>query len=258
MPPIAHDRAGTPGATPLVLVHGLGGDRHVWAPVADRLAEDHDLVLVDLPGFGDSPALRGDVAPPALAGALAAFLRDDLGWDAPHLVGNSLGGWVSLELARAGVATSVTAIAPAGFWSRPLGPKPMVMRNLSRALRPLLPLAMRSRAIREFGLQASVAHPERVPVDAAVAMARAYAGAPGFAAVNRAMRGSQFLDGHEIDVPVTLAWCEHDALVVPPRRPLLPAAREVVLHGCGHVPMYDDPDAVARVVREGARSGVVA
>jgi pimeloyl-ACP methyl ester carboxylesterase len=257
MTPLAFDRSGTPGAPPLVLVHGLGGDRHVWAPVIERVAADRDVLTVDLPGFGASPALSDDHAPPALAAHLAAVLRSELGWERPHLAGNSLGGWVALEMARAGAAASVTAIAPAGFWSRPLGPKPMVMRNLSRALRPLLPLAMRSRAIREFGLQGSVAHPERVPVDAAVAMARAYAGAPGFVAVNRAMRGSQFLDGHEIGVPVTLAWCEHDRLVVPPRRPLL-AAREVVLHDCGHVPMYDDPDAVARVVLDGSAVAVAA
>lgn len=251
MSSIAFDRSGTPGAPPVVLVHGLGGDRHVWAPVVTRLQEHRDVVTVDLPGFGDSPPLPGDPAPPALAARLGTFLREELGWHEPHVAGNSLGGWVALELARAGAATSVTAIAPAGFWPRPLGPKPMVMRNVSRALSPLLPALLRAEGVRHFGLSGSVAHPERVPLDAAVAMARAYAGAPGFAAVNRAMRASHFTRGEEIRVPVTIAWCEHDRLVAPPRRPLL-RAREVVLRDCGHVPMYDDPDAVAQVVLQGS------
>ena len=249
---IAYDRLGTRGAAALVLIHGLGGDRHVWAPVVQRLAGEYDIVALDLPGFGGSAALSDVPSPPRLAAAVATFLREELGWERPHLAGNSLGGWVALELARAAAAASVTAIAPAGFWARPLGPKPTALRDVARLARPLLPVLMRSARVRRLGLAGSVAHPERVPLAAAIAMASAYAGAPGFAAVNAAMRASQFSHGEQIDVPVTIAWCERDRLVGPPRQPLL-QAREVVLRDCGHVPMYDDPDAVAGVVRQGAR-----
>ncbi len=251
MTTIAYDRDGSEGAPPLVLIHGLGGDRHIWAPVVERLADERDIVTIDLPGFGASPPLEATPAPPVLAATVASALRSELGWEAPHLVGNSLGGWVALELARARRAASVTAIAPAGFWPRPLGPKPMVMRNLSRVLRPALPALLRSDGLRHFVLGGSVAHPERVPLDAALGIARAYASAPGFAEVNQAMRASHFTRGDEIEVPVTIGWCRHDRLVGPPRRPVI-AAREVVLEDCGHVPMYDDPDAVAQLIREGS------
>ena len=60
--------------------------------------------------------------PAALAAAVSATL-DALGVQRPHVAGNSLGAWVALELARAGGARSVTAIAPAGFWGGPLSPR---------------------------------------------------------------------------------------------------------------------------------------
>ena len=54
-----------------------------------------------------------------------------------------------------------------------------------------------------------------------------------------------------IHVPVTLAWGERDRLVRPPRTPP-PGWRTVVLPDCGHLPMWDDPALVARVIRETA------
>jgi pimeloyl-ACP methyl ester carboxylesterase len=247
---VAYDRFGT--GPPLVLIHGLGGERHVWAPVIERIAGERDTVTVDLPGFGESAALPhgDDVAPAALAATIAA-LFEDLGLERPHVAGNSLGGWVALELAKQGRVASVTAVAPAGFWARPLGPKPYVMRNLSRVLRPALPALLRSRRVRRFALRGSVAYPDRVPRDAAVRMALAYSDAPGFVAVNDAMRAGHLVGGEHIRVPVTIGWCEYDRLVRKPR--VMPvAAREVFLEGCGHVPMYDDPDAIARLLIQGS------
>ncbi|MEJ7787901.1 MAG: alpha/beta fold hydrolase, partial [Solirubrobacteraceae bacterium] len=107
---------GTPmgtGGEPLVLLHPLGGDRRVWRPVLERLAPHRDVIAVDLPGFGGSPALADEQHPIALAAAVSGLLRE-LGIDGgrAHLAGNSLGGWVALEVALAGDAASVTAIAP--------------------------------------------------------------------------------------------------------------------------------------------------
>ena len=120
-PPIAFDRAGS--GPRVLLVHGLGGERHVWERVWPALTARCDVMTVDLPGFGASDPLPagGDASPQGLARALAAFLAEQ-GFERPHVVGNSLGGWVALELALLGAARSVTAIAPAGLWPRALGP----------------------------------------------------------------------------------------------------------------------------------------
>lgn len=235
-----------------MLIHGLGGERHVWAPVIERIAAEREVVTVDLPGFGESAPLPPG-APPAPAALAAAIggLIDALGLERPHVAGNSLGGWVALELARTARVASVTAIAPAGLWAAPHGPKPYVMHRLSTALRPVIGALLATARGRRIALGASVAHPERLPREAAVRMVRAYADAPGFVAVNDAMRSGRFTGGEHIGVPVTIAWCEHDRIVSRPR--VVPVhARELVLAGCGHVPTYDDPEAVARVLLEGS------
>ena len=250
MPSIAYDRRGS--GEPLLLIHSLGTDRNAWRPVLDRLAAERDVIAIDLPGFGESPSLEGDdrPSPPRLAAAVAQFL-EEIGIARPHVAGNSLGGWVALELGLSGHARSVTAIAPAGLWARPLGPKPSVARRIAQTVEPLLEKLMASAGARRLALAGTMAHPERVPAEDAVRLVRAYATAPGFATVNAAMRSGVFSRLADIDVPVTLAWAEHDRLVARPRS--LPSqVRNVELKGCGHVPMWDDPEQVTAVLLAGS------
>jgi pimeloyl-ACP methyl ester carboxylesterase len=251
---LAYERRGA--GPPLVLLHPLGADRHVWDPVLERLAREREVVALDLPGFGGSaPLARGggqSPNPERLAAAVRAFVEDELRLDQPwHVAGNSLGGWVALELARQGAVASVTAIAPAGLWARPLGPKPSAARRAARIAAPIVGLAVRSTALRRLVLAGSVAHPERVPPAAAARLVRAYAHAPDFPAVNTAMRVGRFTELAAIDVPVTLAWPQLDRLVSRPRT-LPPQVRNVTLTDCGHIPTWDDPDAVATVLLEGS------
>lgn len=245
---LAYDRHGAGPA--LVLVHPLGADRRVWDPVVGRLAAQRDVIAVDLPGFGASPSLDGVPSPPALAEALARFLGM-LGLERPHLAGNSLGGWVALELALGGHARSVTAIAPAGLWAQPLMPKRGVARRLARAALPIVDRLARSVAGRRVLLAGTVTHPERVPPDAAARLVRAYATAPGFRAANDAMRAGRFTGIDRIRTPVTLAWPEHDRLVSRPAQ-LPPRVHSVELPGCGHIPMWDDPNRVAGLLLAGS------
>src|ERR1044071_2049315 len=97
-----------------VLIHGLGGEGCVWEPVLPGLEPHHEVIAVDLPGFGRSRPLPGGVTPTprALAEAVAELL-DELGIETAHLAGNSLGGWVALELALLGRARSVVGVCPA-------------------------------------------------------------------------------------------------------------------------------------------------
>jgi pimeloyl-ACP methyl ester carboxylesterase len=251
---LAYDRRGA--GPPLVLLHPLGADRGVWAPVLDRLAAERDVIAPDLPGFGVSPALddRAEAPTPArLAAAVARFVRDELGIDRWHVAGNSLGGWVALALAAddtSGVA-SVTAIAPAGLWARPLGPRPSVARRAAALAAPLAGALARNAKLRRAILAGSVGHPERVPAADVARLVRAYGRAPGFPAVNAAMRSGTFADLDRIDVPVTLAWPTLDRLIARPRH-LPPAVRNVTLTDCGHIPMWDDPAAVAATLLAGS------
>ncbi len=246
-PQLAFSRGGS--GEPLVLVHPLGGDRHVWDPVIPDLSADHAVIAVDMPGFGDSPELPADV--PATAAAIAASIVDTLdalGIETAHVAGISLGAWVALELGKTGRARSVTAICTAGLWPRPLGPRRNGARKAARTLLPLLPLIVRSKRLRTLALSGTVVRPAEVTPAQALQRIRAYANGPGFDSANAEMRASVFAGFDQIPVPVTLAWGEYDRLVRPPSTP--PAVtRTVLLTNCGHVPTWDDPAQVAALIR---------
>lgn len=251
---LAYDRR---GAGPLlVLLHPLGADRHVWDPVMDRLARERDVIALDLPGFGQSPTPGGGEAlscapekatPAAIAREVAGFLDGLVGAAPVHVAGNSHGGWVALELALAGRVRSVAAIAPAGLWPAPLPAKHGAARLFVRALLPLLPVALRSCRVRALLLWATVHDARRIPRDAALRLLRAYASAPSYRAGNDAMRAGVFAGLERIRVPVTLAWPQHDRLIARPVH-LPPNVVNVTLAGCGHIPMWDDPDRVAALL----------
>ncbi|HLI60092.1 MAG TPA: alpha/beta fold hydrolase [Solirubrobacteraceae bacterium] len=251
---LAHDRTGSGPA--LVLLHPLGADRHVWEPVVPALAAERTVVAVDLPGFGRTPALTGVTpTPAALAEAVADGLaRLELPADGDgrvHVAGNSLGGWVALELALRGVAASVTAIAPAGLWPEPLLPKASSTHILARALEPLALAALGSPRGRRALLGGTIVHPERMTAAQARRLVRAYGRAPGFIAVNDAMRAGRLSELDRITVPVTLVWPDHDRLV---RRPVsVPERmRSVVLRDAGHIPMWDAPEELVAMLLAGS------
>lgn len=251
---LALDRVGH--GPPLVLLHPLGADRHVWDPIVGLLAARREVIAVDLPGFGESPPLDEELPTPA---SLAAALLEELaalGIERPHVAGNSLGGWVALELGLRGGARTVAAIAPAGLWPQPLVPKAAIAHRLGHALVGLAgPVAM-TRPGRRLLLGGSLAHPSRVPAAQAAHLVRAYAMAPGFRAVNDAMRAGRFEGMERIRCPVTLVWPERDRLIERP--PWVPdRIRNVDLLDCGHIPNWDSPQLVARVLLEasGGRDG---
>ena len=102
--------------SPLLLVHGLGAGWRSWEPIIDELAASREVIAVDLPGFGESPPLEGEVTIAALADAVAGFIGE-LGLDGVATAGQSMGGRIVLELARRGVGGDTVALDPGGFWS---------------------------------------------------------------------------------------------------------------------------------------------
>jgi pimeloyl-ACP methyl ester carboxylesterase len=244
-----------PSREPLLLLHGLGGSRVVWEPVLGLLAAERDVTVLDMPGFGKAPPLPEGVEPSAVN--LAAEIKarcDELGIERPHVAGNSLGGWVALEMGREGWASSVTAISPAGLWRRPLGPPRRDSHAFARRVRPLVWLALHLRRPRESMLRTFAAHPERIPVEEGRELVLGWIDAGGYAGANRAMRTHLFdPSGYPDSVPVTIAWGELDRLVGPPKPERRPAgARFITLSGVGHTPTWDNPELIARTLLEGS------
>src|SRR4029453_717604 len=109
-----HHRGGS--GEPLLLIHGIGHTWRGWKPMLPLLERRFDVLAVDAPGFGRSEPLPPSVD--ATPEALADAVEDELaraGFDRAHIAGNSLGGWISLELARRGRAETVVGISPAGL-----------------------------------------------------------------------------------------------------------------------------------------------
>ncbi|MDX6601913.1 MAG: hypothetical protein QOF13_1115 [Solirubrobacterales bacterium] len=243
---------------PLLLLHGLGGSKEIWSPVIDLLEAERAPVAIDLPGFGETPALAAHVEPSAANLAAAVHERClKLGIERPHVAGNSLGAWVALEMGRAGWAASVTAISPAGLWRSPIGERRSNPRIWARRLRPLVSLALRNRRLRERALATFAAHPDRVPPAAGRKLVLGWIDANGYDGANRAMRTHVFDPTDYPDLPVTLAWGELDQLVAPPRPERRPAgARFLVLPGVGHTPTWDDPELIAATLLQGSSVSV--
>jgi pimeloyl-ACP methyl ester carboxylesterase len=249
---------------PLVLLHGIGDTRAAWTTVVEPLSARHEVFAVDLPGFGTSPGLPATETPTpqALARAVAAWM-DGQGLSKAHFAGSSLGGWVSLELAGLGRARTVVGLSPAGFASDADQRRAVAILKFARAMAnrlapstgmsPRTRRLLRTRAVRVLTLGSMVARPWRWPADEAVASLEALGAATGWDGTLAALEQGRYEpppDG--LDVPVTLAWGAKDRLLSPHQRArvhdVLPHARIGVLPGCGHLPMWDDPELVTGVV----------
>jgi len=241
----------------LLLVHGLGSHRQVWQPLLPSLESRFDVINVDLPGHGHAPRLTpGSPATPEALAIKLATLLDDLDVDRPHVVGSSLGGWIALELAKAGRAESVTAFAPAGFWDDSLVPViAHTNRLLARAVKPIAPTLLKSQTMRAVGFWTSSAAPAQLDAALTTEATAAHASASGWAA---ALLGTYRTncDVHDLSptVPVTIVWGDRDRILPkahcqrPTRLP--PHARWIRLSQCGHVPMWDQPQASIELIDE--------
>ncbi|MFF8972646.1 alpha/beta fold hydrolase [Streptomyces sp. NPDC014995] len=247
---------------PLLLLHGIGHHRQAWDPVVDILATERDVIAVDLPGFGASPALPDGLAYdlPTTTSVFGAFC-EALELERPHVAGNSLGGLLALELGREKRVRSVTALSPAGFWSeaerRYAFGVLLTMRRISQRLPlPLVERLSRTAAGRTALTSTIYARPGRRSPEAVVAETLALARATGFDQTLRSGTTVQFTDNIP-GIPVTVAWGTRDWLLVRRQgvraKQIIPRARLVRLPGCGHCPMNDDPALVARVLLDGSR-----
>lgn len=256
---LAYERFGE--GAPLVLIHGLGHRRQGWYPVAHLLAPHRELILVDLPGHGTSPAFepRGRSFRQYLRDEFEAFY-EHLGLRRPHVAGNSLGGLIALEAAAQGRASSATALSPAGFWRgdgyltyiKGLFTAGITAADVGRPVLPALAATSPGRALMYAWV---TARPGRIDRQAAIGDLRGLIRARP--AVRAALGESYaFAAAPPADVPVTIGWGRQDRVLCPAQarraRRQLPGATHEWLAGCGHVPMADQPRRVADLILRGS------
>ncbi|MEV7049528.1 alpha/beta fold hydrolase [Streptomyces anulatus] len=257
---VAYERTGS--GEPLLLLHGIGHHLRARDPVTRILAAEREVIAVDLPGFGTSPALP-DGVPYDLAtvGRVLGAFCAELGLDRPHVAGNSLGGLLALELGRTELVRSVTALSPAGFWTEAERRYAFGTLRAMRRSALALPVGLIERLSRSAAGRAALtstiyARPGRRSPEAVVAETLALRGATGFHQTLESGRGLLFGDDVK-GVPVSVAWGTRDRILLRRQgvraKRVIPDARLVRLPGCGHVPMNDDPALVARVILDTSR-----
>lgn len=237
---------------PLLLVHGLSGCWQNWLENIPHLARSHRVVAVDLPGFGASPMPARE--PISIAG-YARFLDrlcGVLGIDAAAVVGNSMGGFVSAELAIAAPqrVERLALVSAAGISAEHVRREPVLAagramafsagwaasRHASFARRP---------GLRRLALSLVVRHPDRLSAPIAYELMSG-SGREAFLPALEANLGYPIRDRlPRIACPTLIVWGTHDR-VIPVRdadvfERLIPNARKEILPDTGHVPMLERP-----------------
>jgi pimeloyl-ACP methyl ester carboxylesterase len=244
---------------PLVLFHGVTMSARAWHRVTPLLADDFAVVTPTALGHCGGPPVAA--RPVRIADVVddAERTLDGLGIETAHLAGNSMGGWVALELARRGRARTACALSPAGTWDAGSPEHRATRAILARARtdtqrsRHLLPLALRVPAVRRFALRNTAADGARVSREEILGAVQDLLGC---AVIEDLLDTSEsFPPLDPVPCPITVAWSGEDSLLLESvngalARTLVPGARHLTLPGVGHVPMLDDPGLVAATIRE--------
>ncbi|CAN5744233.1 alpha/beta fold hydrolase [soil metagenome] len=240
----------TGSGRPLVLVPGIA-DMSGWRFVLDGLAAEREVVALDLPGFGETPPLDGEVTFARYADELESHLRTE-GIDQADLVGSSFGARLVLEMARRGLGRSIVALDPGGFWTprqkQAFGATLTASVALVRRVRPTLPTVLGTSAGRTALLAQLSARPWAVPADFATAQLQGLADSPGARPAIKALSTGPDQEGAPsgtLPGPVLIVWGKQDRVTLVSQasraQALFPDARLELFDACGHFPHWDQP-----------------
>jgi pimeloyl-ACP methyl ester carboxylesterase len=255
---LSWDRAGS--GEPLLLLHGIGTTREDFWALRSALEADYGVLAVDLPGHGDSPALSQRPTICAVTDAIEADL-DVLGVGRVHVLGNSLGARIALELARRDRALSVVAIAPSGLNLLPeriyQGAAMSALRLLMSILHPAIGVLARFPAGRAALLTGLRSQPWLASETEARSLREGFGECEDFW---RLLFWGMLADVPtglgDVRCPVILAQGTADVVASgqTPRYLLtLPGATFAPLLGAGHAPQSDTPHSILRLVRQATR-----
>ena len=260
--PLSFTRSGA--GEPLLLLHGWGSSRRDFSAVLPALTERFDVLNMDLPGAGRSPHLPERPTVAAITDAVERTL-DGADVGRVHVLGNSLGARVAIELARRGRARSVVSIAPSGLnvWPERVfqGTGMAVARLVGRTVSPLIGPLSRSAVGRTALMLPLKARPWATGEEEGLGLREGFADSRDYW---RMLLWGLLLDvprglGH-IDCPVLLVQGTADWIAMGQTvryLPLVPRSRFRPLLAAGHAPQSDRPDTIVRLVEQTARRAAV-
>jgi pimeloyl-ACP methyl ester carboxylesterase len=244
---------------PLVCVHGFTDTWRTWELILPALERQHDVLAPTLPGHAGGPAIDGEPTADTLVEGVERAM-DEAGFETAHIAGNSLGGYVALQLAARGRARSVVALAPAGGWAAgdpALGDTRAYFINMHQLLKGVAPHAAEIVSTPEGRRRATLfttTSYEHIPAELLAHQMVGAATCPGFSElVDLAERDGWPLDAAPIDCPVRVVWGTADRVLPWPTaaaryRAELPRADWVELDGIGHCPQLDVPLETAQLI----------
>ncbi len=251
-------RAGS--GPPLVCLHGFLDTWRIWELVLPALERRHDVLALTLAGHAGGPPIEGEISDAVLADAVERAM-DEAGFATAHLVGNSLGGYLALQLAARGRAESVVALAPAGGWAN--GDASLkdtleyftTMHELLQAAAPHAEAILASEEGRRRCTRYITTNFEHIPHELLAHLMRGAASCDAvLPLVEYALREGYSLDAEKITCPVRIVWGTDDRLLPWPsaaarfRTDWLPHADWVELEGIGHCPQLDIPLETAQLI----------
>jgi pyruvate dehydrogenase E2 component (dihydrolipoamide acetyltransferase) len=240
--PFRYLRMGEGEATPIVLIHGFGGDLTNWQFNQPALAERREVIAIDLPGHGGSTKQLAGADVPSLGRDVAALISE-LGITKAHLVGHSLGGAIALWLALEQPArvASATLISSAG-----LGPEINIAYITGF-------IGADKRKDMKATVEALFADPALVSRDMVEDLLR-YKRLDGVLPALRAIAEGVFPGGTQglvladrlaaAGVPVQTIWGEGDQIIPASHAEIAPTGRRAVIAGAGHMVHIERPAEV--------------
>jgi pimeloyl-ACP methyl ester carboxylesterase len=244
--------------SPLVCVHGFMDTWRTWELVLPMLESSHDVLAPTLPGHSGGPPISGS-ADAAFAADAVERAMDDAGFETANIVGNSLGGYLALELAARGRADSVVALAPAGGWAdggTSAAETLALQKRIHEAVKEVAADAnaiVASDAGRRRATRYLTENYEHIPAELLAHQLRGAASASLSTLIENAMHECWSLDVERIGCPVRIVWGTEDKLLPWPAaatrfREVLPHADWIVLDGVGHAPQLDIPLETAQLI----------
>jgi pimeloyl-ACP methyl ester carboxylesterase len=246
----------------LVLVHGLGSAGNIWKTLIPDLVKDFRVFAIDLPGHGDAPVPDSKkLSPRELASMILDHMEVKHGVKEVHTAGNSLGGWIALEMADVDPkkVKSVTALAPAGLWHEgPTGkiPASIDSRILAKISQFFMPLAYHLPPLKALGYR-KITHLWRELSyescrDSVIAMARS----KGYMTLWRGLVGQKFHSSIPESVDVAIVFGDSDRTLPHPLaqvREVAPRhARWIEVENCAHVIMWNFPKLTVDFIKQTA------
>jgi pimeloyl-ACP methyl ester carboxylesterase len=246
-------------SAPLVCLHGFMDTARTWDLVRPMLERRHEVVALALPGHAGGPALPDELGEAVMADAVEAAM-DDAGIEDAVVVGNSLGGWVALQLAARGRARSVVAFAPAGGWAagdaswREVLALQSSIHEAAKAAAPHASAILSTLDGRRRATRYITERFEHIPVELLAHQLLGVATCDAARLIEYAASASWELDAGRIACPVRVVWGTEDRLLPWPsaaarlRDEWLPRADWVELDGVGHCPQLDVPVEAAQLI----------